>query len=197
VASVLQHVKSVLVVDDEPMILRAVARDIAVRRRGLSVHYAIDVAAACLAAAEAEDLDVAIVDLRLVRRIDDRFSAAESGLDVIRRLKTIRPHLIAVIWSGWLSLEAIDAARDAGAAFCRDKLTPVSHILEQLEGGTRSAVPADGTKTLARAEWEHIQRVLADSDNNVSEAARRLGILRSVLQRKLRRPPPSEFARKL
>jgi ActR/RegA family two-component response regulator len=54
--------------------------------------------------------------------------------------------------------------------------------------------PACVTPTLARAGWEHIQRVLLDGNGNgnVSEAARRLGILRQSLQRRLRKhaPPP-------
>ena len=44
--------------------------------------------------------------------------------------------------------------------------------------------------SLARAEWEHINRVLSDCEGNVSEAARRLGIHRRSLQRKLQRYPP-------
>ncbi len=44
--------------------------------------------------------------------------------------------------------------------------------------------------TLAQAEWEHIHRVLADCGNNISEAARRLGIHRRSLQRKLRKRAP-------
>jgi two-component system response regulator RegA len=41
----------------------------------------------------------------------------------------------------------------------------------------------------ARVEWEHIQRVLADSGGNISEAARRLGVHRRSLQRKLAKYP--------
>lgn len=44
--------------------------------------------------------------------------------------------------------------------------------------------------SLARAEWEHIQRVLSDCGGNVSEAARRLSLHRRSLQRKLRKHPP-------
>jgi two-component system response regulator RegA len=46
------------------------------------------------------------------------------------------------------------------------------------------------TPTLARAEWEHIQRVLSDCGNNISESARRLGITRRTLQLKLKKYPP-------
>jgi two-component system response regulator RegA len=53
----------------------------------------------------------------------------------------------------------------------------------------RPAPPASAP-SLARAEWEHIQRVLADCSGNVSEAARRLGITRRTLQLKLKKYPP-------
>jgi two-component system response regulator RegA len=47
--------------------------------------------------------------------------------------------------------------------------------------------------SLARAKYEHTQRVLADCAGNVSEAARRLGLHRRSLQRKLdKRPRASE-----
>ncbi len=46
--------------------------------------------------------------------------------------------------------------------------------------------------SLARVEWEHIQRVLADCGGNISEAARRLGLHRRSLQRKLQKYPPAQ-----
>jgi two-component system, response regulator RegA len=46
--------------------------------------------------------------------------------------------------------------------------------------------------SLARAEWEHIQRVLTDCGGNISEAARRLGLHRRSLQRKLQKYPPAQ-----
>lgn len=45
---------------------------------------------------------------------------------------------------------------------------------------------------LARVEWEHTQRVLAACENNVSQAAKLLGIHRRSLQRKLSKNPVSE-----
>jgi two-component system, response regulator RegA len=54
-----------------------------------------------------------------------------------------------------------------------------------IETDEQIAVP-----TLAQAEWEHIHRILADCSNNISEAARRLGIHRRSLQRKLRKRAP-------
>jgi two-component system, response regulator RegA len=185
---------TVLVVDDEADVLKTVSRDLA-GRRDLRIFYA-QTADAAFAIVAAEMIDVAVVDLRLVTPCEGGGAYCDNGIDVIRRITAMRPKTIAILWSGWLSNEQVDQARDAGARFSRDKLTLVSQILAELEAGRRNAVPAIGTKTLARAEWEHIQRVLADSGNNVSESARRLGIERSVLQRKLKRLPPREFASK-
>jgi len=45
---------------------------------------------------------------------------------------------------------------------------------------------------LRRLEWEHIQRVLTECDGNISETARRLGMHRRTLQRKLSKHPVRE-----
>ena len=45
-------------------------------------------------------------------------------------------------------------------------------------------------QSLHRLEWVHIQRALSDCDGNISAAARRLGIHRRSLQRKLSKVPP-------
>ena len=59
------------------------------------------------------------------------------------------------------------------------------HDFEALERLARTLAPS-----LARVEWEHIQRVLRDCRGNVSKAARALGLHRRTLQRKLGALPP-------
>ena len=54
------------------------------------------------------------------------------------------------------------------------------------EKHTPTTVPS-----LARVEWEHIQRVLSDCNDNISQAAKLLGIHRRSLQRKLAKYPPA------
>ncbi|MEM6656371.1 MAG: helix-turn-helix domain-containing protein, partial [Planctomycetota bacterium] len=44
--------------------------------------------------------------------------------------------------------------------------------------------------SLAEAEWNHIQQVLADSGGNITRAAAQLGIPRRTLQRKLKKLAP-------
>jgi len=71
-------------------------------------------------------------------------------------------------------------ADDIVRAFARGEAPPLD---QPSEGDFRAP-------SLARAEWEHINRVLSDAGGNISEAARRLGIHRRSLQRKLQKYPP-------
>src|SRR5262249_9158743 len=54
-----------------------------------------------------------------------------------------------------------------------------------------SGEAAQSVPSLARVESEYIQRVLADCEGNISQAAKLLGIHRRSLQRKLSKYPPS------
>jgi two-component system response regulator RegA len=51
---------------------------------------------------------------------------------------------------------------------------------------------ADTPLTVRRLEWEHLQKVLAECDNNVSAAARKLRMHRRTLQRKLAKRPAKD-----
>jgi two-component system, response regulator RegA len=44
--------------------------------------------------------------------------------------------------------------------------------------------------SLGRLEWDYIQLILRDCEGNVTQSARRLGLHRRTLQRKLRKLPP-------
>ncbi len=89
---------------------------------------------------------------------------------------------------------AIDAIR-LGAINFIPKPADVDDILNAFaRGGSEIDVPETEedipVPTLAQAEWEHIHRILSDCGGNISEAARRLGIHRRSLQRKLRKRAP-------
>jgi two-component system response regulator RegA len=53
-----------------------------------------------------------------------------------------------------------------------------------------SQAPQTPVPSLDLVEWEHLQRVMHDCQNNISQAARILGINRRSLQRKLSKYPP-------
>ena len=79
-----------------------------------------------------------------------------------------------------------------GAINYLTKPVDADQVLAAFEGKAVQSEAAQVTvPSLARVEWEHIQRVLADCEGNVSQAARLLGIHRRSLQRKLSKFPSS------
>jgi two-component system response regulator RegA len=88
---------------------------------------------------------------------------------------------------------AMEAVR-LGAVNYLTKPADVDDILAAFspEGQAIEAGADVETPSLARVEWEHIQRVLNDCEGNLSEAARRLGMHRRSLQRKAARRRPSK-----
>ena len=99
-----------------------------------------------------------------------------------------------VVLTGYGSIAtAIDAVR-LGATYYLSKPADADDIVAAFVRGEAPPLepPADHeyrAPSLARAEWEHINRVLSDAGGNISEAARRLGIHRRSLQRKLQKYP--------
>ncbi|HEX2685075.1 MAG TPA: response regulator [Kofleriaceae bacterium] len=163
---------TILVVDDNVEILGLWER----MARGRKVITANDaITARRLTGTEPPDL--AIIDLRL---------GSTSGIALIRELKRDLPDLQVVLCSGYLSVPIAMAAMRAGADSVVVKPITPREILWQVEASAEEPAPED-TPTLAHAEYEHIMRVLADCNGNVSMAARRLGIYRSSLQRALQR----------
>jgi two-component system response regulator RegA len=94
-----------------------------------------------------------------------------------------------VILTGYGSIAtALEAVRLGAASY----LTKPADVDDIERGFAGEAPPIEGSHdapSLARVEWEHINRVLADSGGNISEAARRLGLHRRSLQRKLAKYP--------
>jgi two-component system response regulator RegA len=173
--------RSILVIDDDEIFRRRLAR--AFSERGLDARTAAGFDEA-VAAAHAAPPDLAVVDLRL--------PGLRTGLDVLQALLDIRPDTRAVVLTGYGSIAtAIEAVR-LGAAYYLPKPADADEVLAAFERNSPAAAahPAEETPSLARAEWEHIHRVLEDCGGNISEAARRLGINRRSLQRKLQKYPP-------
>ena len=90
--------------------------------------------------------------------------------------------------TGYGSIATAVESVKLGASSYLTKPVDTDQILAALEGSVSSSVPSS-VPSLARVEWEHIQRVLADCGGNISQAARLLGIHRRSLQRKLAKYP--------
>ncbi len=178
--------ESILLVDDTFVLRERLS--MALQQRGFRVETAGNYDEA-VEVFLSRPTDLAVLDLRMPGR---------SGLELLRKLLSIRPETRILMLSGFGSIPAsIDAVR-AGAVNFISKPADADDILSAFIRGEEPTVP-DGAidfpaPSLARNEWEHIHRVLADCGNNISEAARRLGIHRRSLQRKLRKRAPEDPA---
>lgn len=176
---------TVLLVDDDDVFRARLAK--AFRGRGFAVVEAADLADANVAL-RAGRAEFAVIDLRL---------PSGSGLDVVRLVRRRSPLTVMVVLTGYGSIATALDAVALGAAHYLTKPATIDEILAgfarakpAVDVAAASSTPvAAEVLSLARVEWEHINRVLADCDGNVSEAARRLGMHRRSLQRKLSKYP--------
>lgn len=170
----------ILVIEDQERLRYRLAR--AFRSRG---HDAWE-ASTLTEAVEALEFEPthAVIDLRL---------GEEDGLDVLAALRQRSPEIQALILTGYGSIATAVEAVKLGAVNFLQKPADADMVLAAFEKSTREPLetaPEYEPPSLARAEWEHIQRVLTDCGGNISEAARRLGLHRRTLQRKLQKYPP-------
>lgn len=119
---------------------------------------------------------------------------ATDGLTILRELLTELPDLQVIILTGYGSIAtALEAVR-LGAVDYLTKPADADQILAAFAkpgGAIADTDDVPEVPTLDRVEWEHIQRVLTECGGNISEAARRLGLHRRTLQRKLDKLPPT------
>jgi two-component system, response regulator RegA len=172
--------RSVLLVDDDEVFRTRLAK--AFLSRGFEVRTAPNAEVAILLAQQ-DSPEYAVVDLRM---------PGASGLDVVRGLHEIDPASVIIVLTGYGSIATAVAAVRAGAVHYLSKPVDVDQILAAFSGQGRPTPAPVGpleVPSLARVEWEHIQRVLSDCDGNISQAARLLGLHRRSLQRKLSKDP--------
>ncbi|MCB9556611.1 MAG: response regulator [Deltaproteobacteria bacterium] len=174
---------SMLVVDDDERFRQRIARALATR--GFDVRAAGD-ASEALALAHQDSPEFAVVDLRM---------PGGDGLQLVTELKRIDQATRVIVLTGYGSIASAVEAIKLGATHYLAKPADADEILaafgEAARAEARPGADEDHTPSLARAEWEHINRILLDCQGNVSEAARRLGIHRRSLQRKLAKYAPS------
>jgi two-component system response regulator RegA len=169
-----------LIVEDDIDFAEALAR--AMVKRGAVVELAHN-AAGALAIAEHFAPSHAIVDLKL---------PGESGLKVVASLAERWPGIAIVVLTGYASIAtAVEAVR-LGARHYLAKPANADEILAALQRDQPDAALEVSSEplTVARLEWEHIQKVLGEHDGNISATARALKMHRRTLQRKLDKHPP-------
>lgn len=168
-----------LLVDDDQTFTRVMAR--ALVRRGLRVQTASD-AQEAMELARQERPDFAVLDLKM---------EGDSGLVLLPRLHELYPDLKVVILTGYSSIATAVEAIKRGACNYLCKPADADDVLTALlsdQADPDTLVP-DHPMSVDRLQWEHIQRVLAEHDGNISATARALGMHRRTLQRKLQKRP--------
>ncbi len=170
---------TLLVVDDDETFAR-VLRD-AFKARGYDVRVAHDVAEG-LALAQVESPEYAVVDLKM---------PGPSGLKLVQRLKVLDENTRIVVLTGYASVATAVEAIKLGAVHYLAKPVDADEIIAALhrDSGDPDAPVPPKPLSLARLEWEHIQKVLTECGGNISETARRLNMHRRTLQRKLAKRP--------
>ncbi len=124
----------------------------------------------------------AVVDLRM---------GGASGLDCVRQLHALDPAMRIVVLTGYASITTAVEAVKLGATHYLAKPANAGDIITAFGRVEGSAdVPIRERQTsLKTLEWERIQEVLVESNYNISETARRLGLHRRTLARKLAKKP--------
>jgi two-component system response regulator RegA len=169
---------SLLLVDDDITFCKVLKR--ALEKRGYSVSVAHSVEEA-IPMAEGNPPEFAVVDLKM---------DGAPGLVLVKVLHQLDPNTRIVMLTGYASIATAVEAIKLGAtqylakpANADEIVTAFGHIAD-----TDAPIKAQPTQ-LGNLEWEHIQRVLHEHEDNISATARALNIHRRTLQRKLAKPP--------
>ncbi|MCR4348128.1 MAG: response regulator transcription factor [Sulfuricaulis sp.] len=170
---------SLLLVDDDATFCQVLSA--ALERRGFSVRVAHNVTEG-FTAAESDSPEYAIVDLKM---------PGPSGLELVKKLKDLDTHTRIVVLTGYASVATAVEAIKLGAIHYLAKPADADEIVAAFQRDSGNAAVPVETKPLplSRLEWEHIQKVLTECGGNISETARRLGMHRRTLQRKLAKRP--------
>ncbi|ADX46829.1 DNA-binding response regulator [Paracidovorax avenae] len=165
-----------LIVEDDEALARTLARSF--ERRGYRVLHADSLAGV-------EDLlplhepGYAVVDLKL--------KGEASGLACVQKLHARNPGMRIVVLTGFASIATAVEAVKLGACHYLAKPSNTDDIETAfgLSEGNTEVELTNRSSSIKTLEWERIHEVLAETDFNISEAARRLGMHRRTLTRKL------------
>ena len=167
---------ALLIVEDDEDFARTLKRSF--ERRG----YAVSIATSLKAVEDpltASVPDYAVVDLKL---------GTDSGLACVKMLAAESRDTIIVVLTGYASVATAVEAIKLGATHYLPKPSNSDDIeaaFGRAEGDTGVSVGERETKSVKTREWEIIHQTLADTGFNISETARRLGMHRRTLARKL------------
>ena len=177
-----QDLPSLLLVDDDEIFSEVLAR--ALTKRGYAVSVAHDVDEGLRLARE-NPPEYAVVDLKM---------PGPSGLTLVKTLKELDEETRIVMLTGYSSIATAVEAIKLGATHYLAKPADADAVIAAFKRneGDDSIAVNDNPMSVERLEWEHIQKVLAENEGNISATARALKMHRRTLQRKLSKRPVRE-----
>jgi len=164
-----------MIIEDDVAFARALRRSFERRGYVVSVFTSIDQVAEALGTGAP---GFAVVDLKL---------DGASGLECVKLLHRTDPAMKIVVLTGYASITTAVEAIKLGACHYLAKPANTDDIekaFERLEGDSMAPL-TDRPTSIKNLEWERIHETLVETDFNISETARRLGLHRRTLARKL------------
>jgi two-component system, response regulator RegA len=169
--------RRLLIVEDDEAFARTLARSF--ERRGFAVLQAKSFAEVSALLQTASSPNRAVVDLKL--------NGEASGLACVQALHAHDPSMLIVVLTGFASIATAVEAIKLGACHYLAKPSNTDDIEAAFgrAAGDAEVELTNRSSSIKTLEWERIHETLADTGFNISETARRLGMHRRTLARKL------------
>ena len=166
-----------MIVEDDASFSRALARSF--ERRGYAVLHATSLETLNELLPQHQP-DYAVVDLKIAGKA--------SGLACVQALHAHSPEMRIVVLTGFASIATAVEAIKLGA--CQYLVKPsntddIEAAFNQERAGDTEVDLTPRATSIKTLEWERIHETLAETGFNISETARRLGMHRRTLARKL------------
>jgi ActR/RegA family two-component response regulator len=165
-----------LIVEDDVAFARTLSRSF--ERRGYTVLVAASLEDV-VKLLETQTPEYAVVDLKL--------AAGGSGLACVQTLHAADPEMLIVVLTGYASIATAVEAIKLGARHYLAKPSNTDDIEAAFgrQEGDADVELTERPTSIKTLEWERIHETLAETGFNISETARRLGMHRRTLARKL------------
>ena len=174
-----EELPSLLMVDDNELFASIMGDALVKRGYAVSVAHSVNEAIALI---ENDAPEFAVVDLSMPER---------SGLELVKHLIALDEKTRIVVLTGYASITTAVEAMKLGAVHYLAKPADADEVVAGFykDDGDASVAVSNKPLSVNRVEWEHIQKILAENDGNISATARALNMHRRTLQRKLQRRP--------
>lgn len=172
--------RSLVIVEDDATFARALQRSF--ERRGYRVYLA----------SSPDELNAVLKNIEPGFAVVDLKLKTASGLPCVQTLQARNPAMRIVVLTGFASIATAVEAIKLGACHYLAKPSNTDDIeaaFQKAVGDPDVSVSGRPTASIKTLEWERINEMLAETGFNISETARRLGMHRRILARKLEKRP--------